>query len=243
MRYLLYIAFFISSLSAQAQHDTLFDQSVLLLQKEKFKDANKLLEQVILKDSTNLAAYFNLGLSYFEIKDYGNAIWAFEKCLRMDPSNSDVENALTLTYLKIDPDGALKLEQTSVPALARIRPFIWGLMGITISILISSIIFMLAKGNQRQLKGFLAFTTIILVLGLLFSFYGGSVSSQFRDQSNKGIITSEALIYLKDLTPSNNSLPIGTIVSIEDTLDGLFILGKSSKNTSVIIDLSTLRPL
>lgn len=243
MKYLIYISVLIVSFSSSAQQDSLFDRSVLLLQKEKYREANKQLEQNLSKDSNNLAAYFNLGLSFFELKEYGNAIWAFEKCLRMDPSNVDVENALTLTYLKVDPDGALKLEQTSVPVLAKIRPFIWGLFGIISSLLISFILYVLAKGNQKAMRGFFSFSAIILCAGLAFSIYGGFVSSDFREQSKKGVIIEEALIYLKDFTPSSNSLPLGSVVTFQDSLDNNFVSVRTSKNEEVIIELPTLRPL
>lgn len=243
MRIFIQIAVFIFSFSSFAQTDSLFDQAVLLMQKEKFKEANSLLNDITEKDSNNLSAYYNLGLSYFELQDYGNAVWAFEKCLRMDPSNSDIENALTLTYLKIDPEGVLGIEQTNVPALARIRPFIWGLLGVISSILIAFIIILFARGKHKHLNGFLAFSGVMLLLALFFSIYGGNVSSDFRNSSGKGIVISEALIYLKDLTPSNSSLPVGTVITIEDTLDTQYISGKATNGNPVIIDLSSFRRL
>lgn len=243
MRIFIQIAVFIFSFSSFAQTDSLFDQAVLLMQKEKFKEANSLLNDITEKDSNNLSAHYNLGLSYFELQDYGNAAWAFEKCLRMDPSNSDIENALTLTYLKIDPEGVLGIEQTNVPALARIRPFVWGLLGVISSILIAFIIILFARGKNKHLNGFLAFSGVMLLLALFFSIYGGNVSSDFRNSSGKGIVISEALIYLKDLTPSNSSLPVGTVITIEDTLDTQYISGKATNGNLVIIDLSSFRRL
>ena len=243
MKSAFYIAILFLSFGTVAQNDSLFNEAVLLLQKEKYKEANKSLNELVKVDSTNLAAYYNLGLSYFEMADYGNAIWAFEKCLRMDPSNTDIENALTLTFLKIDPEGVLKVDQTTVPALAKIRPFVWGLLSVISSILIAYILFVLAKGNLKHLKGFAAFSGVLLLFTLLFSFYGGIVSSSFRDQSDKAVITSESLIYLKDLTPSNNSLPLGTAVCVKDTLENDFISVQTSDQNTIIIDKGTLRPL
>ena len=140
MNRLLIILFAFCSALSIAQETTQFDEAVLLMQKEKFKKATQLFEEVAKKEPQNLSAYFNLGLSYFELEKTGQAIWAFEKCLRLDPSNADVENALNLCYLKLDPQGVRNMNPTNPPALARLAPNIWAMIGIVSSLLILSLI-------------------------------------------------------------------------------------------------------
>lgn len=243
MRNWIYIVLLFQSFTIAAQQDSLFSNAVLLLQKDQFKEANILLEKLASRENDNLSVYYNLGLSYFELKDFGNAIWAFEKCLRMDPKNEDIENALTLCYLKLDPEGVLEIQPTMIPALARISPFTWSLIGIVSSVIISFLLIMLFMGKWAHFKGFILFSVILFGGILIFSIYGGMSSSEFRNQKSKAVVTHEALIYLKDFTPSNDRLPLGTVVTISDTLENEFVSCKTGDRNAFIIEASSLRSL
>lgn len=243
MNRLLIILFAFYSALSFAQETTQFDEAVLLMQKEKFKKATRLFEEVAQKDPRNLSAYFNLGLSYFELEKIGEAIWAFEKCLRLDPSNADVENALNLCYLKLDPQSVRNMKPTSPPALARLSPNIWALTGIISSLLISVFLIMIIKGNRKHLKGFLIFSIMLLSGLLLFAIYGGFTSQDFRNSEGKSVVTTDAVIYLKDESPSNESIQIGSVVSVEDTLTQDLVICSAQNNREVILDLTDLRAL
>lgn len=243
MNRLIFILFASLSTLSFSQEVTQFDEAVLLMQKEKFKESAELLEEITQKEPENLSAYFNLGLSYFELENTGDAIWAFEKCLRLDPSNSDVENALNLCYLKLDPQGARNMNPTVPPALARLTPDIWAVIGIISSVLISLFLFVILTGKRPHLKGFLIFSILLLGGLMLFSVYGGYKSADFRNSEGKNVVITDAVIYLKDESPSIESLEIGSIVSAKDTLTKNLISCSLQNNREVILDLADLRSL
>ena len=243
MNRLLIILFTFCSAFSFAQETTQFDEAVLLMQKEKFNKATKLFEEVAQKEPRNLSAYFNLGLSYFELEKTGEAIWAFEKCLRLDPSNADVENALNLCYLKLDPQGVRNMNPTNPPALARLAPNVWAMIGILSSLLISIFLIMIIKGNLKHLKGFLIFSIMLLSGLLLFAIYGGFTSQNFRSSEGKSVVTTDAVVYLKDESPSNESIQIGSVVSVMDTLTQELVVCSAQNNREVILDLADLRAL
>ncbi len=243
MKRLLIILFTLFSTLSISQEGALFDEAVLLMQKENFKKATQLFEEITKKEPHNLSAYFNLGLSYFELEKTGDAIWAFEKCLRMDPSNSDIENALNLCYLKLDPKGDKNINPTIPPALALLTPNLWAMIGIITSVLISLFLFVIIKGNRAHLKGFLIFSILLLSGLLIFSIYGGYQSSEFRSNKGKSVVIADAIVYLKDKSPSNEGLEIGSIVSIKDTLTQELVTCSTQNNREVILDLADLRAL
>ncbi len=243
MKRLLIILFTLFSTLSISQEGALFDEAVLLMQKENFKKATQLFEEITIKEPHNLSAYFNLGLSYFELEKTGDAIWAFEKCLRMDPSNSDIENALNLCYLKLDPKGDKNINPTIPPALALLTPNLWAMIGIITSVLISLFLFVIIKGNRAHLKGFLIFSILLLSGLLIFSIYGGYQSSEFRSSKGKSVVITDAIVYLKDKSPSNEGLEIGSIVSIKDTLTQELVTCSTQNNREVILDLEDLRAL
>ena len=243
MNRFLIILFAFCSVLSFAQETTQFDEGVLLMQKEKFKKATQLFEEIAQKEPQNLSAYFNLGLSYFELEKTGEAIWAFEKCLRLNPSNSDVENALNLCYLKLDPQGVRNMNPTNPPALARLAPNIWAMIGIISSLLISIFLIMIIKGNRKHLRGFLIFSIMLLSGLLLFAIYGGFTSQDFRNSEGKSVVTTDAVVYLKDESPSNESIQIGSVVSVMDTLTQELVVCSAQNNREVILDLADLRAL
>ena len=213
------------------------------MQKEKFKKATQLFEEVAQKEPRNLSAFFNIGLSYFELEKTGEAIWAFEKCLRLAPSNADVENALNLCYLKLDPQGIRNMNPTNPPALARLAPNVWAIIGMVSSLLISIFLVMIIKGNRKHLKGFLIFSIMLLSGLLLFAVYGGFTSQDFRNSDGKSVVTTDAVVYLKDESPTNESVQIGSVVSVMDTLTQELVVCSTQNNREVILDLADLRAL
>jgi tetratricopeptide (TPR) repeat protein len=213
------------------------------MQKEKFNKAASLLEEITQKEPQHLSAYFNLGLSYFELEEIGNAIWAFEKCLRLDPSNSDVENALNLSYLKLDPQGIRNITPTVTPALARLNPNLWAAIGIITSLLITVCLFVIIKGRRPHIKGFLVFSILLLSGLLFFAVYAGFESTEFRNSDGQNVVVTDAVVYLMDKSPSNESLPIGSIVTAVDTLSKELVTCYAQNNHKVILDLANLRAL
>ena len=243
MNRLVIILFALCSSFSFSQKTKQFDKAVILMQKEKFQKATQLLENITEKEPQNISAFFNLGLSYFELEKTGDAIWAFEKSLRLAPSNTNVENALKLCYLKLDPQGTRNINPTSPPALARLAPNVWALMGITTSIFISVLIVVISKGNRAYLKGFLIFSTILLCGLLLFAIYGGFISQGFRNNEGKSVVTTDAIVYLKDESPSNESIQTGSVLSILDTLTQELVICTVQNNREVILDIRDLRAL
>ena len=67
--------------------------------KEKdYAEAIKYYIQITERDPTLKAAYYNLGLSYLQIKNYENAKDVFKKALELDEEYSDARYMLSLTY-------------------------------------------------------------------------------------------------------------------------------------------------
>ena len=78
---------------------------------------------------------------------------------------------------------------------------------------------------------------------LLFAIYGGFISQGFRNNEGESVVTTDAIVYLKDESPSNESIQTGSVVSILDTLTQELVICTVQNKREVILDIRDLRAL
>ena len=76
--------------------DTLFYKANAAYDHEFYEEAIKSYEQVIAEGFESSQLYFNLGNSYFKLKDYPSAIYFFEKAKKLSPNDEDILFNLTV---------------------------------------------------------------------------------------------------------------------------------------------------
>ena len=72
------------------------DYAIMLSLQKRHEEAVKLFKKAVKIDKNYIKAYFNLGLSYFELKDLKNSERFFRKCLEKDPHSEWAQKAKTL---------------------------------------------------------------------------------------------------------------------------------------------------
>jgi len=93
-----------------------FSQSIVEIgnkayQNEHYKIATQHYLEAISNNQKSSELYYNLGNSYFKTNEIGEAIWAYEQALKIDPSNEDIlynlnfTNNLTADKLIIETKG------------------------------------------------------------------------------------------------------------------------------------------
>jgi len=78
--------------------DTLYKQACYLQEKRKYKIALKVLEDVILADTTHVRAYNAMGVIYDILRDYPRAVEAYKRALKLNPNLAYVQNNLGYSY-------------------------------------------------------------------------------------------------------------------------------------------------
>ena len=72
----------------------LFDQGMAAHKERRYSEAARLFERVIAKDATEAAAYFNAGLAYSEMEDFGHASDYFSRFIALaEPNDEDIPRA------------------------------------------------------------------------------------------------------------------------------------------------------
>lgn len=81
---------FTCHLHAQAPQ-TLFDNANALYTEQKFEEAKTAYEEIVKSGSTSSKVYFNLGNAFFKTGNYPAAILNYERALKLDPADKDIQ--------------------------------------------------------------------------------------------------------------------------------------------------------
>lgn len=68
---------------------------------DEFRQAADMYLNVIQEDGPSAKLYYNLGNTYYRLGEMGNAILAYERALRLDPSDKDARNNLDFVNARI----------------------------------------------------------------------------------------------------------------------------------------------
>ena len=176
-----------------------FDEGI-----KAFKDSNYVLAiekfQASLAETPNDAAcYYNLGLTHTEAKQYGKAIWSFEKVLKLTPSDADAKERIQSVYGKLNPRSSWE------PRLNRFQSILYGFSGMTWSILaiifsftlaLCTILFLRVKDvSYKRLFVAMGFVTFCCMLGSVIIAYS---ASNYAVQTRFAVVTKESIPTYKD---------------------------------------------
>ena len=149
------------------------------------------MESILRQNWESPQLYYNLGNAYFREKSVGGSVWAYEKCLLLDPSHSDAKYNLSIANLNVID----KIETPEFPIYLKLYNAVKNYFNLNdwINILLLSLLAMSILVSVRKifrLKWFLNFELLIIIeLIIVFIFCLHS----FIDDNSK----SEGIIYEK----------------------------------------------
>lgn len=188
------LSFFIAFISISSHAESFFDQGLRAANQNNHKEAIRFFEEVIEHEKSNVSAYFNLGNSYFENKQFGKAIWAFERVLKYAPRDSEAPSTIELCYKQIGS------EQQWFPHTNGIQRMIygigsnaWAILAIITSLMMSFSIFLLLKLKNSAWKR-LHFLVLIGEVVLLIGFAISAKSAENHLSSSKFAIVTQKII-------------------------------------------------
>lgn len=62
---------------------------------EQYDEAEKMYLLLLKKDKLNANAFYNLGNTYFHLKQYANAVLYYEKAKKIQPDNKQIQHNRT----------------------------------------------------------------------------------------------------------------------------------------------------
>ena len=116
MSKIILIFFTFVSYSFCIEYNKLFDEANNFFIKENYKESIEIYELIIESGLENSAVFYNLGNSYYRLKDIGQAIWAYRNANRLSPRDKDIAHNLKIAE-------ANKIDRINSPPLFIIHDF------------------------------------------------------------------------------------------------------------------------
>ena len=92
---------FATETKAQPQVERWFEQANAAYNEGRYDSAMTLYNKVVETEMESVPLYFNMGNTYYKMREYPMAIYYYEKALKLDPSNDDVKTNLAIANLAI----------------------------------------------------------------------------------------------------------------------------------------------
>lgn len=216
---------FVNTMIAQ-NLDNLFSTANDFYKKEQFEKAIESYHQIEKKGMISVALYYNLGNSYYKLNKVGPSIFYFEKALKLDPTNEDVQNNLIFAKrLSLDAIQEMPknlFERFNINYLQKLSYNQWAIVSVIFSCL-ASILFLLfyfsiSPAIKRTFFGLSVFSFLLLIISFTITY------NQFLFFKNN----KEAIVFAETSTvknaPTSNSEEVfilheGTKVIVLDVLD------------------------
>jgi tetratricopeptide (TPR) repeat protein len=206
--------------------DELMLRANQLYQEDKFDEAIIQYETILNNGLVSPKLYYNLGNSYYRMGHIGKAILNYERALKLDPGNEDVEYNISIvkarTIDNIREVPKLFIVEWWEGLLAALSTTTWLLIVVAVYIvlLIFLGIYFTGKTGRLQRLGFLggslSFAALLISVILLVSHLNRITSTEY------GVLIEEEYVVKQSPSSSSNDAFIvheGLKFSIEDRVD------------------------
>ncbi len=99
--YSMIMLFSLVRLSFAGEMDDRYQQGMRALQSGQYNLAIQEFEHILSSGWESPQLYYNLGNAYFKNGNTAGAVWAYEKCLRLNPRHQDAKYNLDLTNIRV----------------------------------------------------------------------------------------------------------------------------------------------
>ena len=152
---IIFISVICTDIKAQNPED-LFRQANQLYNESAYDSAAAVYEDIINKGYSSAELYYNLGNTYYKLRNYPLAIFYYEKSLKLDPQNEDTKHNIDIANLfitdKIEsiPDIFLKRWWNNLSNSFTLNT--WAIITIVIFVLLLACIFIYITAKIKGLR-------------------------------------------------------------------------------------------
>lgn len=180
------------SISAFSQE--LFSEGLSDYNTKNYAGAIDHFTQIIEKDSSNVSAWFNLGMSNLGLHKYGQSIYCFEKVLTFEPNDNEAKEKLTIAFSELYPNQIYEPRLGNLKSgLYSIKSNNWAYLSIFFSVLFLVCVIVYLKLKRPSLKNSLITTASLVLLLLIGSIYLAKDVANYHSSNSYAIVTKKSI--------------------------------------------------
>lgn len=212
----------ISVISATITWSASFEEANELFKEKKYDAAITAYEEYV-AEHNDIAGYYNLGLAYHETNAHGKAIWAFEKVLKLDPTDNAAWEQYKMCQKDLDPNNQIKPILSSFESnLYSVSSTSWSIMAILSAILMSSLLFATYKLSiKRKTLGMATVASFILLVTLIII---ASNTNSFENHEYAIAVRETHVLDSETYSPTKKIILEGERYDIVEHIDSIYLL-------------------
>ncbi len=187
-----------------------FDKANELYQKENFQEAIKLYQQLIEEKNNSPELYFNLANAYFQTKSNTEAVYYYEKALKLSPDDKSIETNLNFARKKLEDDITIIKEYDRKDilhqSLYRLTSDGWAKLATfsAIGIFLIFVIFYLNQnGTVKRICFGLMGLGLLLIIG---SIYAAKFEQSYANRYISGIVFDKQIEMKEEAKSTSNTI-------------------------------------
>ena len=169
---------------------------------------------------------YNIGNAYFKMREYPMAILYYEKALKIEPNNEEIQQNLAIANAmitdKIEPMPEFFLRKLWRNIGNMFTANEWATVSLVLITLVLLVVFLYLTAQTRGMKKGMFFTGILLILLTLCSIIFASQRFRYMNEHNEAIVMMPTITVKSSPTSSGTDLFVlheGTKVKVLDSTD------------------------
>jgi tetratricopeptide (TPR) repeat protein len=194
------LGLFETGLFSQAKLNVVFDNANKLYSQEKYEDAIKYYNQILDNGYESAEVYFNIGNSYFKLRNYPKAILNYERALIIDPDNDNFRHNLAKAKMynvdKIDEIPEFILQSWFNDLIGIFSSNYWAIISLFTFIIALFAFLIYLFSASFKIKKISFYSGIIIIILSILAYYF-SYHSKSDIKNNTGAIVMEPSVTVK----------------------------------------------
>lgn len=222
---IIFVGTLFSEVKAQ-NPETLLQEANALYNNNAYDSAAVVYESIINKGYSSAELYYNLGNTYYKLRNYPLAILYYEKSLKLDPQNEDTKHNIEIAQMfitdKIEPIPEFFLKNWWNIISDNFTLNTWAIITIVIFFLLLLTVFLYITAKSKAMRKVTFFVGITFIILTICSFTISIQKYNYYTSHNEGIIISPTITVKS--SPSETSVDLfvlheGSKVKILDQTD------------------------
>ncbi len=212
---------------AQENADAWFEQANAVYNTGNYDSAKIVYEKILAAGMESMPLYYNLGNTYYKMREYPMAIYYYEKALKLDPSNEEVQTNLAIANHaivdKIEPVPQSFIVRGWRNARASLSGDQWAWCSIIMFALLLVSLFLFLRARKVGLRKLGFFTGIVFLVAVAISVVFAAQLKQASETQDQAILMAPTVTVKS--SPNETSVDLfvlheGTKVSVLETANG-----------------------